>query len=53
MREGLAMTGQRIKLGKGFKIKDGKLTKVAYFANASAAIKAKKSKRARPQKRIV
>jgi hypothetical protein len=47
------MAGQRIKLGKGFKIKDGKLTKVAYFASTSAAIKAKKSKRARPQKRIV
>ena len=47
------MTGVKVKLGKGFKIKDGKLTKVAYYPDASAAIRAKKSKRARPQKRIV
>lgn len=47
------MTGQRINLGKGFKIKDGKLAKVAYYPNASAAIKAKKSKRARPVRRTV
>lgn len=45
------MTGQRIKIGKNFKLKDGKLTKVAYYPNASAAIKAKKSKRARVVRR--
>lgn len=45
------MTGLMIKLGKGYRIKDGKLVKVAYFPTASAAIKAKKSKRARVVKR--
>jgi hypothetical protein len=47
------MTGVKVKLGKGFKIKDGKLTKVHYYPDASAAIRAKKSKKQRPQKRIV
>lgn len=47
------MTGHVTKLPKGFRIKDGRLTKVAYFPNASAAIKAKKSKKQRPAKRIV
>lgn len=47
------MAGQRIKLGKGFKLKDGKLTKVAYYPNASAAIKAKKSKKQKVQRRVV
>jgi hypothetical protein len=36
---------------KGVKIKDGKLTNVAYYADASAAIRAKKSKRARVVRR--
>ena len=40
-------TGHKIKLDKGARIKDGKIVKVAYYANASAAIKAKKSKRVR------
>lgn len=47
------MAGQKIQLGRGFKVKDGKLTKVAYYPDASAAIRAKKSKKQRPQKRIV
>jgi hypothetical protein len=51
---GDAMTGHRIKLPRGFKVKTGEKTtiqKVAYFPNASAAIKAKKSKRARVVRR--
>ena len=47
------MTGVKVKLGKGFKIKDGKLIAVQHFRDASHAIRARKSKRQRPQKRIV
>lgn len=47
------MTGHKTKLPRGFKLKDGKVEKAAYFANASAAIKAKKSKRTRPVRRVV
>ena len=47
------MTGQRIKLGKGFKVKDGKLVAVQHYRDASHAIRAKKSKRARPVRRTV
>jgi hypothetical protein len=47
------MAGQKIQLGCGFKVKDGKLVKSAYYPDASAAIRAKKSKKQRPQKRIV
>lgn len=47
------MTGIKLALGKGFRIKDGKLVKVQHFRDASHAIRAKKSKRQRPQKRIV
>lgn len=47
------MTGQKITLPRGFKIKDGKLVKVATYRDASHAIRARKSKRQRPQKRIV
>ena len=47
------MTGHKIKLPKGFKAKDGKVEKVAVYRDASHAIRAKKSKRQRPQKRIV
>lgn len=47
------MTGQRIKLGNGFKLKDGKLTKVAQYRDASHAIRARKSKKQKPIKRIV
>jgi hypothetical protein len=46
-------SGHVTKLPKGFKLKDGKVQKVAYYADASAAIRAKKSKKQRPQKRIV
>lgn len=47
------MTGQRIKLGKGFKLKDGKLTKVATYRDASAAIRARKSTKQKPVRRSV
>jgi hypothetical protein len=47
------MTGVKVKLSKGFKIKDGKLIAVQHFRDASHAIRARKSKRQRPQKRIV
>lgn len=48
------MTGGHVtKLPKGFKVKDGKLIKSQHYRDASHAIRAKKSKRARPQKRIV
>jgi hypothetical protein len=39
------MTGRLIKLGKTFKIKDGKLIKVHQFRDASHAIRAKTSKK--------
>lgn len=38
---------------KGFKLKDGKLTKVATYRDASAAIRAKTSKRQKPARRVV
>jgi hypothetical protein len=38
---------------KGVKIKDGKLAPVHYYADASAAIRAKKSKKQKPQRRVV
>jgi hypothetical protein len=44
---------RKIALPRGFKLKDGKLVKVATYRDASAAIRAKKSKRQRPQKRVV
>jgi hypothetical protein len=47
------MTGQKIQIPKGFRLKDGKLVKVATYRDASHAIRARKSKRQRPQKRIV
>lgn len=47
------MAGIKINLGKGVKIKDGKIEKVATYRDASHAIRAKKSKKQRPQKRIV
>jgi hypothetical protein len=47
------MTGQKIALPKGFRLKDGKLVKVATYRDASHVIRARKSKRQRPQKRIV
>lgn len=45
------MTGHLIKLGKSVKIKDGKIIKVHTFRDASAAIRAKKSKRQKPIRR--
>lgn len=47
------MTGQKISLGTGFKMKDGKLIKVQHFRDASHAIRAKKSKKQRPVRRSV
>lgn len=47
------MAGIKIKLPRGFKTKDGKVEKVATYRDASHAIRAKKSKKQRPQKRIV
>ena len=47
------MTGNRIAVGKGFRIKDGKLVKVQHFRDASHAIRAKKSKKQRPVRRTV
>ena len=41
------MTGHVIKLGKTVKIKDGKIIKVQHYRDASAAIRAKKSKKQR------
>lgn len=45
------MTGHKIYLGKSVKIKDGKLIRVSYFRDASAAIRAKKSKKMKPVRR--
>ena len=47
------MTGHKIRLGKGVKVKDGKVEKVATYRDASHAIRAKKSKKQRPQRRTV
>jgi hypothetical protein len=44
---------RKIALPRGFKLKDGKLVKVATYRDASAAIRAKKSKRQRPVRRSV
>jgi hypothetical protein len=44
---------RKITLPRGYKMKDGKLVKVATFRDASHAIRAKKSKRQRPQRRCV
>lgn len=47
------MSGQRIQLGKGFKIKDGKLVKVQHFRDASHKIRARKSKKQKPVRRVI
>jgi hypothetical protein len=47
------MTGHKITLPKNTKIKDGKIEKPFRFRDASHAIRSKKSKKQRPQKRIV
>ncbi len=47
------MTGVKVKLGKGFKIRDGKLIKSHHYRDASHAIRAKKSKKQKPQRRVI
>jgi len=44
---------RKIALPKGFKLKDGKVAKVAAYRDASHAIRAKKSKKQRPVPRCV
>lgn len=39
------MTGHKVKLGKSAKIRDGKIVILQQYRDASAAIRAKKSKR--------
>lgn len=46
-------TGHKIHLGKTARIKDGKIVLVPHYRDAAHAIGAKKSKKQRPQKRIV
>jgi hypothetical protein len=43
----------KIALPKGFKVKDGKVAKVATFRDASHAIRAKKSKKQRVARRVI
>ena len=43
----------KITLPRGFKVKDGKVEKVATYRDASHAIRSKKSKKQRPQRRVV
>lgn len=45
------MTGRLVKLGKSFKMRDGKLVKVHQFRDASHAIRAKTSKKQKPIRR--
>ncbi len=45
------MTGHKVKLGKGAKVKDGKVVVLAHYRDASHAIRAKKSKKVRVAKR--
>jgi hypothetical protein len=45
------LTGHKIKLGKTARIKDGKVIIQPIYHDASAAIRAKKSKRARVVRR--
>jgi hypothetical protein len=42
-----------IALPRGFKIKDGKVSKVATYRDASHAIRSKKSKKQRVARRVV
>ncbi len=44
---------RKIALPKGYKLKDGKLEKVATYRDASHAIRARKSKKHRPVRRSV
>jgi hypothetical protein len=43
---------RKIAVGRGFKIKDGKLVRVTTFRSVSAAIAAKKSKRQKVVRRV-
>ncbi len=45
------MTGVKVKLGKGFRMKEGKLIAVHHYRGASHAIRARKSKKVRVQTR--
>jgi hypothetical protein len=47
------MTGVKVKLGKGFRMKDGKLIAVQHYRDASHAIRASKSKKVKPCKRSI
>lgn len=47
------MSGQKITLGRGFKVKEGKLVKIAHYRDASHRIRARKSKRTKPVRRTV
>jgi hypothetical protein len=44
---------RKIALPKGFKLKSGRLEKVATYRDASHRIRARKSKKQRPQRRVV
>jgi len=44
---------RKIALPKGYKLKDGKLVKVAAYRDASHAIRARKSKKQKPVRRSV
>jgi hypothetical protein len=44
---------RKIALPKGYKLKDGKLVKVATYRDASHAIRARKSKKQKPVRRSV
>ena len=44
---------RKIALPKGFKVKDGKLVAVQHYRDASHAIRAKKSKKQKPVRRVV
>ena len=44
---------RKISVGRGYKVKDGKLQRVTTFRSVSAAIAAKKSKRQRVVRRTV
>jgi hypothetical protein len=47
------MSGQKISLGKGFRVKDGKLVKVPSYRDASHAIRCKRSKKQKPVRRVI
>lgn len=53
MSSGHKMSGIKIKLGRGFKVKGSSVEKTHHYRDASHAIAAKKSKRQRPIRRVV